>query len=474
LIESLTQRALLILIFSTFGALAFAQMKAPGTGPRAAPLDLHQLAKQLPKGAKPYDKHGELLEVRLPGSQPEIGRLYASVDPYAVLAMPTGEFKIIHRSVTKPTTSPFVPAKPDDIIESLKKTEFGKYKVEKGQFYIYFYDCSEGFFMHAKSILESMLNGVVQDIKGFGLKVKKPEFPLVVIIMPNRKAYDAFHEMPKEMVAYYDQISNRIIMYEDEELWEAAPEFAAKRAAYTVAHENVHQLLANTGVQGRLAMWPQWIQEGIAEYYCPLKVNSSLVRKDKSEIPTRTMKWSKAGMVNDDRMYSLLKTQPSNGAAVKSLVSAAKIDANGYALAWGLVHYLINKKPEEFRAYLADLTKYEPLDPAHEIVGGTPDPLFVKHFGEDFPTLEHDLQLYLTSKKMQSEYVDPVENQTMYIVKSVEKKGKVFENRTVITTSPAAVKKFKDEIQAEHPGATINTTICKNKAEVERQKKLMK
>ena len=96
-------------------------------------------------------------------------------------------------------------------------------------------------------------------------------------------------------------------MYEDQELWEAAPEYAAKKASYVIAHEGVHQLLANSGIQSRLSNWSPWIREGLAEYYCPLKVNSSLIRKANSELPTRTMKWTKAGMVNDLRMYSLLE-----------------------------------------------------------------------------------------------------------------------------------------------------------------------
>jgi hypothetical protein len=455
-------------------ALAQTKATAPGAAPQEVHVDLHQLAKRLPAGTKPYAKHGELLQVKLPDHQPQIGRLFTALDPYALVTMPTGELEIIHRAEAKPTTSPFVPATPEAIIESLKKTEFGKYKVEKTQFYLYFYDCTDGFFMHTRSILDSMLSGVVADLKSLGLKVKKPEFPLVVMIMPNRKAYDAYREMPKEAVAYYDLMSNRIVLYEDEELWEAAPEYAAKQAAYTVAHENTHQLLGNVGIQNRLSGWPQWIQEGIAEYYCPLKVNSSLVRKDKSEIPTRTIKWSKAGVINDLRMHDLMKMPTASGASIKGLVSSEKIDAHGYSLAWALVHFLANKKPDEFRAYLADISQYEPLDPANMMVGGKVDPLFVKHFGEDYDKLFHELQAYLTSKKIQAEFVDPVENQTMYIVKSVEKKGKMFESRRVITTSPAAVKKFKDEIQAEHPGATINTTICKNKAEVERQMRVGK
>ncbi len=99
---------------------------------------------------------------------------------------------------------------------------------------------------------------------------------------------------------------------------------------------------------------------------------------------------------------------------------------------------------------MADIGKYEPLNEATMPVAGKADGLFVKHFGGDFDKLERELQAYLTSKKMQAEYVDPVENQTHYIVKSVEKKGRAFAVRLVITTSPAAAKKWKEEQQAEH------------------------
>ena len=279
--------------------------------------------------------------------------------------------------------------------------------------------------------------------------------------------------MPKDVAAYYDVMTNRVVMYEDQELWDAAPELAAKQAGYVIAHEGVHQLLANSGIQRRLSNWSPWISEGIAEYYCPLKVNSSLIHKANSDLPTRTMKWSKAGMVNDLRMHSLLKMNAS-GSLIKKLVEAEDIDSNGYALAWGLVHYLANKKAEAFRAYLADVSKYEPLDEATEAVAGKADALFVKHFGSDFEALERELQAYLNSKSMKAEFIDPIENQTHYIVKSVEKVGRSFAIKAVVTTSPAAAKKWKEEEESAHKKATFNTIICKTRAEAERQVQKLK
>ena len=277
-----------------------------------------KILSQLPPGVKPRAGHGELLLLKSATGASQVVRLHCALDPYAMVMLPTGDLEVIERAKTQPTTNPFVAASPEEMQESLKAAGLSKFKVEKGQFYFYVYDCSDGFFMHARSILESMLPGVVENLKSWGLKVKRPDVPMVVVIMPNRAAYDAYHPVPKEVAAYYNMMTNHVVMYEDQELWEAAPEFAAKKAGYVIAHEGVHQLLANSGIQSRLSNWPPWISEGLAEYYCPLKVNSSLIRKANSELPTRTMKWTKAGMVNDLRMHSLLKMNASSGSVLKT------------------------------------------------------------------------------------------------------------------------------------------------------------
>ena len=439
-------------------------VQTPAPSPNAT-----QIRPQLPQGVRPCAGHGERLSIRSASGDPQIAKLYCSLDPFAMVMQPAGDLKVIELSKAKPTTDPFVPATQEQIIEKLKASGFSKYKFQQGTYYLYAYDCSDAFFAHAQSILESMLPGVVGSLKSWGMTVSRPEVPLVVIIVSSRAAYDAIHPMPKEVIAYYNMISNQIVMYEDQEMWDAAPEFAAKQASYVIAHEGVHQLLSNIGIQKRLSNWPPWICEGIAEYYCPLKVNSSIVRKGNSELPARTLKWNKAGMVNDLRMWSLLKLPSSNGKVLESLVSAPAINANGYALAWGLVHYLATKKPEKFRAYLTDLSKYEPLDPATRPLTGRPDPLFVKHFGSDFAALEKEIEQYLTSKSMQADYLDPIENQTHYIVKRIEKKGRVFAIQLAITTSPAAAKQWKEKEEAANKKAHFYTIVCKTRGEAERQ-----
>lgn len=440
------------------------QTSAPAPAPNT-----NRMRPRLPEGVVPRPGQGERLLLQSAAGSSQVVRLHCALGPFALVMRPTGEITVEEAEKTQTTADPFVAATPEAMIASLKSAGLSKFKMVPTKYYLFVYDCSEGFYMHAQSILESMLPGVVASLKSWGLKIERPETPMVVVILPNRAAFDARKPMPKEVIAYYDSMSNYVVMYEDQALWEAAPEFAAKQASYCIAHEGVHQLLANVGVQRRLSNWPQWISEGLPEYFCPLKVNSNIVRKGNAELPTRTLRWTKAGMVNDLRMYHLLRVSAGSGSVLENLVEAEEIDSEGYALAWGLVHYLASKKTEAFRAYLADVSKYQPLDPITRPFAGRADPRFVKHFGPNFAALEDEIQQHLTSKEMQAQYVDPIENQTHYVVKSVEKQGRTFAVQLVITTSPAAARKWKEEEEAANDKAKFFTKICKTRAEAERE-----
>jgi hypothetical protein len=210
-----------------------------------------------------------------------------------------------------------------------------------------------------------------------------------------------------------------------------------------------------------------WIGEGIPEYFCPLKVSSRLIKKGDAELPARTLKWTEPGMVNDLRMYDLLRINSREGEVAKSLVKARELTSDEYALSWGLVHYLASKRQKEFQAYLQELCKLAPLDAAHRQLAGRIDPLFVKHFGEDFATLESSVREHLLSRKLQAQYLDPKVNQTHYIVRRVFKKGKVYHAAMVVTTSPAAARKWKEEQEGQYEKAKFFTKICKTQRQAE-------
>lgn len=358
---------------------------------------------------------------------------------------PTGVLAVAPRSQTAATGEPFKAASQEEIIATLAEDGLGDYKIVRAGYYLFAYDCSEAYYLHTRSILESMLRGVVRQLAEWGLEPKRPEVPLVVVITPSRTAFDAIEKMPAGVAAYYNGISNRVILYEDERLFEAAPEYALKQGSYVVAHEAIHQLLANTGIQRRLSAWPAWVSEGVPEYFCPLKVNSSLSKRGKDELPVRTVKWSEAGMVNDIRMHDLLRTPGQRGEVIRQVVSAPGLTAHGYSVAWGLVHYLAERRPDQFAAYLKDVRQKRPLE---KPVGGdshAPDPLFVKHFGDDFASIEQAVQKHLTGRRMQKAYSDPFVNQTHYVVSVTFKQGRVFYTKAGVILSPAAAREWKDK-----------------------------
>src|SRR5690606_25147069 len=138
---------------------------------------------------------------------------------------------------------------------------------------------------------------------------------------------------------------NRVVMYEQSQLVEVAPELAMKQSIGTIAHEGIHQILHNIGVQQRMSKWPLWLAEGMAEYFAPTTVD-------------RRLRWKGVGMPNDLRMYELsraLKGKDTGGEMVEQIVAAPSLSSAGYAAAWSLTHYLASRQKEKFNAYLRDV-----------------------------------------------------------------------------------------------------------------------
>lgn len=433
------------------------------TGFRPAPTD-GPLGLEIPDGVKPTEPAVEVAEYR-----GEVVRVLAELDTKRLVKTSTGAIRVVRQSDTSLTSKPFRAGSTEDIVASLEADGIKDFKIVQAGYYVFAYDCTEAYYLHTRSILESMLKGVVKQLSGWGLKPERPETRLVVVIMPNRKAFDDFEKMDAGVAAYYNGISNRVVLYEDDRLFDAAPEFALKQGSYIVAHEAIHQLLHNTGIQRRLSSWPPWISEGAPEYFCPLKVNSKLAKLDGDQLPVRTVKWSEAGMVNDLRMHDLLRTRATDGDIIRTVVSAKSLTAHGYSVAWGLTHFLAEKRPKEFAAYLADVRKKPPLSRMTDVDSRGPDPLFVKHFGEEFGVIERQVQRHLTSKPIQKAYLDPYVNQTHYVVSVTYKKIRTYYTTAGIVLSPTAAKEWCDEqrrlLEARGISAHILTRECKTRKE---------
>jgi uncharacterized protein DUF1570 len=275
---------------------------------------------------------------------------------------------------------------------------------------------------------------------------------LVIIMFRTRKQWQEFNaalfkNKETDVAAYYSVISNRVIMYEQSDLVDMAPELALKEAISTIAHEGVHQILHNIGVQRRLSRWPMWISEGLPEYFAPTSIDKGV-------------RWKGVGLVNDLRMKSIdafLKKQPSMnpGEMVKTTVRASSLTATGYAFAWGLTHFLAERRKEKFFDYLAEVSQIGPLEKAAGPTSssGSEAPsdvspqalkneeLFVKHFGADFPGLEREMLTHLQALP----YVDPIEAMTHYVCMLRYQQGALQRRSAMVTFSPAMVKRWQEE-----------------------------
>lgn len=447
-----------------------ADEKAPTAGERrpAPQADPDELGQLLAAGAMVRPGGGERLYVRDDKGKALVSMLHCAIGDQCLVLLPNGKLDLVPRVDTRPATKPFQAADAQAIAAQLRAGKLSKFKTAASERYLYVYSCTEPFYQTTRDILESLYPGVVARLQQWGLQPTDPTVPLVVLIFPNRQEFDALEPMPPEVNAYYNGLSNHVVLYEDPLLSDRAPEFALKEASYTVAHEGVHQILHNVGIQQRLAAWPKWLGEGLPEYFCPINISSIVVNEKGAALPKRNLKWTRAGLVNDLRMASLLKMSSSQGAAIKQVVQSPDLNADGYALAWGLTHYLAEEARRPFGEYLKEVSQLGPLE---ERAAG--DALFAKHFGSDFAALEASVQRHLTSGEIQRQYRDPMIYQTHYVVVHTTKRGRSATVSVVISLSPARAREWKEQEEKEQassePGTVhaFRTQVCKTRHEAE-------
>lgn len=439
---------------------------------RIAPQqDARQLGLLIPTSGRLESGGGRRVLALDETAQPVVGQLHCRVGDRSLVILPSGRLASLEAREAASTDRPFEPLTAESLLERLHTGGFKQFKVATSAHYAYLYACQDSFYQVTRDILESLYDGVLSYLEQWKIPVQQPAVPLVVLIFPDRATFDAYKKMPPQVLAYYSAASNFVVLHEDPELSDAAPELALKQAAYTIAHEGVHQLLHNFGVQQRLAPWPAWLSEGLPELFCPIKITSSMVKEGSDSMPRRRVRWSKLGMVNDLRMHDLLKMHPAGGAVLDKTISTTKLDVDGYAMAWGISHYLSTKHPKEFQSYLREVSATAPLADFPNGRNGRDKELFVKHFGEDFAGLEADVAGYLTSRAMQSLYRDPQVYQTHYVVVHTAKRGRMVSITVYITTSPDGARAWREKEQKEAAQSGLQhmfrTQACESRTQAE-------
>lgn len=311
---------------------------------------------------------------------PVVGKVHFEVDGVLGVILPDGQLTDVLTRDATPTERPFRAISKDALAKRMLEGDFSKggFQTKQTKRFLYVYNTSETFYVGTSRILETMYGGLFNYCKKQKLDVRDPDVPLVVIMFQTKDEFDAFEKMPDGVVAYYSGLTNQVVMYEQSRLSRVAPEIAVKQAISTVAHEGVHQILQNIGVQQRTSRWPMWICEGLPEYFSPTELGANI-------------RWKGVGTVNDLRMRELENyalAQQDNvrpGETILKTVRSQGLTSTGYASAWALTHFLASRRQTSFVNYLQEVSKLGPLE------GWTPDEgeaKFIKHFGAKLDELE--------------------------------------------------------------------------------------
>lgn len=393
--SGLTLASVLVLVLAIAQPNAEARLVYPGLdGPAVEPVKTTAVSKRV--------------LVRTEDGESVVMEVHGENDQETVVLMPDGRLAWLERAKRggRPlsyTDRPFEPLSADALKSELEHKVYPGFRLKQTPHYLVFYKCSPEFANASATLLESLYNGLSKEFKERGMAVKETPLPLVAVVFHTEAEFRAFRPIQQDVQAYYDIISNHVFFYEHTDRERRAPEIELLRKPQTVAHEGTHQILQNIGVQPRLAPWPLWLVEGLAEYCSPTSTKKGA-------------QWAGLGAVNPLHMATIrdlsdpltyqfqrLQGRETVGAAVdprtgvlERLLTSPDLTPTDYAWSWALVHYLAGKQPAGLVAYLKELSTWPPLDkktPLEQLA------MFRQVFGQDLGKIERAMRKHLGALK---------------------------------------------------------------------------
>ena len=198
-----------------------------------------------------------------------------------------------------------------------------------------------------------------------------PDVPVTVMVFGNDAAFAPFRPRQNGRTL---NLSGYFQRADDENVIALSLETSADEHPYRVIfHEYAHALTARAA-----AVWPLWLQEGLAEFYStfeadsrrvalgqPIREHARLLREQRL-LPLRTL-------------FEVGRDEPMAGENPQGIF---------YAEAWALVHYLLagdgGRRRTAFAEYLDALSAGQP-----------PDRAFAQACGADDDAVEDDLRRYI-------------------------------------------------------------------------------
>jgi hypothetical protein len=429
--------ALCLAALTSFGQQPASQNGPPTVNPRDFGLNL-------PAGPV-SPGNNEVVTTTDENEQLVVGRVHVRVGSSAIIMLPDGELVGRRKGQFSPTDRKFEPLDTRKFTARLT-ADFPQFKIKSSNHYIYVYNSSEEFQFGTSRILESMLPGIKKWADDCKIEVKNPALPLVVVMFNTEAEFQRFRRMPPGVVAYYDPLSNRVFLYEQSRLSQVKPELALGQAISTIAHEGVHQILHNIGVQQRLSVWPLWLSEGLAEFFAPTSVGVKL-------------KWKGPGQVNDLRMFELEQyvrgksAEEPDGELVEHTVIAGQLTSTGYASAWALVHFLAKTKRADLGSLVQECSQIAPLSGATDVtslgVVRSNRDAFTGKLGDNFIDLERRLIEHLKGLK----YTDPFADAPHFVATFVSAQGRRNQKSANTFHSIPLASKWLNDMREKLPDA---------------------
>ena len=308
-------------------------------------------------------------------------------------------------------SDPFKPMTQEELGESLLQELGAGYYLHTTKHFVFVHQTSSSYAVWCGKLFESLYQAFCYYEQRRGFELKDPEFPMGVVLLPNRQAFNEY--AAKEMsssagiAAYFNRGTNRVTLYDfsEEETSRGAlqkkkrtksdiEEFLARPEAAqivtTVIHEATHQIAFNRGLFQRSGPYPLWAVEGLSMFF---------------EVPdARSAKgWSfrgTKGKPNLLRLTDLRQTLRADSEdPIREIIREERFNSNllrSYSISWGLYFYLQSKEPQKLAKYLKLTASKDPYAayPSDERVAD-----FEECFGNDWKKLYKNFYKFIDSLK---------------------------------------------------------------------------
>lgn len=244
-------------------------------------------------------------------------------------------------------------------------------------------------------LLDRMARSFSRYISVRKLPAANLEYPLVVIIFPDRNAFQVYSQAEeiksgRFLQGYYHPHTNRIALFETptqaQRVNSASTAAASKEfdalppaTAATLIHEGIHQLAFNSGLHSRIGQNPRWIVEGLATM---LEADRNL---NLTQSPANSsLNLSRLRQFKAYRASTRKETIAEFIANDEQFFNQSILDA--YSQAWALTYFLAEEYPAAYPQYLKRVAERDPLDPNYSPQERLTD--FQSIFSKDLAWLE--------------------------------------------------------------------------------------